>query len=63
MLVYGFANIANDFWHEQVVKRGWVSWDVPSALEPGLRPIWIVALVGAALVFALGFARGASDPR
>lgn len=57
MLTYGFANMANDFWHEQVVKRGWTSWDIPSALEPRLHAIWLVVLGGAALLYALGFAR------
>ena len=34
MAAYGAANLAQDFWHEQVVKRGWTSWDIPSALVP-----------------------------
>jgi len=38
MLVYGIGNIANDFWLEQIVRRGWTSWQVPSVLEP--RPTW-----------------------
>ena len=29
MVAYGAANLAQDFWHEQVVKRGWTSWDDP----------------------------------
>lgn len=56
-LVYGLANLANDFWHEQVVKRGWTSWDIPSALEPRLHLIWLVVLAGTVLLYALGFAR------
>ena len=58
MLVYGIAILVNDLWHEQVVKRGWTSWDVPSALEPSLSRIWVVVLAVAGLVYALGFARG-----
>ncbi len=58
MLVYGFANVANDAWHEQVVKRDWTSWNVPSALEPRLHAIWLVLLAGTALLYAFGFARG-----
>lgn len=57
MLAYGLANIANDFWHEQVVKRGWTSWDVPSALEPRVHVIWLLVLATAGLVNVLGFAR------
>ena len=63
MLAYGVANIANDFWHEQIVKRGWVSWEVPSALSLGLHPIWLLVLGGAGLLWALGFARRAPDSR
>ena len=41
-LAYGAVNIAQDFWHEQLVKRGWVDWAIPHALLPGFRPIWLV---------------------
>ena len=58
MLVYGLTNIANDFWHEQVVKRGWTSWDIPSAEHPRWHVIWLLMLAGTALLYALGFARG-----
>ena len=61
MLVYGLANMANDFWHEQVVKRGWASFDLPSALQPGVRPIWAVMLAAAVVLYALGFARGMDE--
>lgn len=57
LLTYGTANLVQDFWHEQVVKRGWTDWDVPSALEPRLHPIWLLILAGALLVYVLGFAR------
>jgi hypothetical protein len=59
MLAYGAANMTNDFWHEQIVKRGWTSWEFPSALQPGLRPIWAILLAGAVLLYLLGFARPA----
>lgn len=57
MLVYGAANMANDFWHEQIVKRGWTSWGVPSALQPGVHPTWAVMLATTVLVYLLGFGR------
>ena len=50
MLAYGAVNMAQDLWHEQVVKRGWTEVDIPSALLPGLRPIWLVILVLAVAV-------------
>lgn len=56
-LAYGTAILANDFWHEQVVKRGWTTWEFPSALQPGLDVIWVVVLVSAGVLYALGLAR------
>lgn len=61
MLVYGAANVINDFWHEQFVKRGWTSWDFPSALSLGARPIWGFILAGTLLLYLARFAR--SEPR
>jgi hypothetical protein len=29
MFCYGAGNVANDYWLEQVVKRGWTSWEIP----------------------------------
>jgi len=49
MLAYGAVNCAQDFWHEQVVKRGRTDVGIPSALLPGARPIWLVIVVLAAL--------------
>ena len=63
MLAYGAANMTNDFWHEQIVKRGWTSWNFPSALQPGVSPIWAIMLAATALLFVLGFARAGADPR
>jgi hypothetical protein len=60
MLSYGVANIANDLWHEQVVKRGWASWDVPEATQPDANLTWALVLVASAVLYALGFARPAS---
>ncbi len=50
MLVYGAVNMAQDLWHEQVVKRGWTEVDIPSALLPGPRPVWLVIVVLAVVV-------------
>ena len=61
MLVYGAAIVINDFWHEQFVKRGWTSWDFPSALSLGFRPIWAFILAATVLLYVAGLAR--SDPR
>ena len=61
MLVYGATNLVQDLWHEQVVKRDWTSWDIPSALVPKLSVMWALMLAATALVYALGFARGDED--
>jgi hypothetical protein len=54
MLVYGFGNIANDFWLEQIVRRGWTGWEVPSVLEP--RPTWAwLVIVAATAAIWLGW--------
>jgi hypothetical protein len=58
LLVYGVTNLAQDFWHEQFVKRGWTDWDMPSALVPRLHVIWLLMLAAAAVAYALGFAKG-----
>ena len=54
MLAYGGVNFVQDAWTEQVVKRGWTDADIPSALLPGVRPIWgvvILLAVAATLAF------------
>ena len=51
MLAYGAANIANDFWLEQVVKRGWTTWAIPSVLQPRLEWAWGVIVAVALLVW------------
>lgn len=57
MLAYGLANIVQDFWHEQLVKRDWTSRDIPTVLVPEPSVMWALVLAGAAVAYALGFAR------
>jgi hypothetical protein len=57
MLVYGLTNMVNDLWIEQVVKRGWTSWEVPDVLQPSLSLAWGAMLLAAALLYAGFFAR------
>jgi hypothetical protein len=56
MLVYGWTNMVNDLWIEQVVKRGWTSWQVPDVLVPSLSLAWAAMLVAAAAIYAAFFA-------
>jgi hypothetical protein len=53
MFAYGFMNFAEDAWHEQLVKRGWLEWRIPSALLPRLHWIWLVTLGVALLMYAV----------
>jgi hypothetical protein len=56
MFAYGFMNLAEDGWHEQVVKRGWLDWHdwkIPSALLPRLHWIWLVTLGLTAVTYVL----------
>lgn len=64
MLVYGLANALQDFWLEQLVKRGTTDHAIPSMLKPALTPAW-AGLVGAALLIWLAAAavRGANRVR
>ena len=48
---YGAMNFAQDLWQEQLVKRGWVDWSIPTALEPGPRPVWLAILALAGLAW------------
>lgn len=52
MIAYGVGNMANDAWYEQLVKRGWLDWRIPSVLQPSLTWMWgLVVAVGAAIFF------------
>jgi hypothetical protein len=47
MLCYGAGNIANDFWLEQIVKRGWTDWEIPDVTTPTVSIAWCVILLAA----------------
>ena len=53
MLVYGLANALQDFWLEQVVKRGASSFRFPDMLRPDLGPEWLGIVLASAAVYAL----------
>jgi len=57
MLVYGWTNMVNDLWIEQVVKRGWTGWQVPDVLFPKLSLAWAAMLVAAAAIYVVFFTR------
>jgi len=54
MAAYGIGNAANDFWAEQVVKRGWTEWAIPNVLYPKASFAWALIALGAAALYVLG---------
>jgi hypothetical protein len=51
LIAYGAGNIANDVWGEQVVKRGWTDWKLPSVVRPDANWLWLVVLAVTAVIF------------
>lgn len=63
MFCYGVANMANDFWGEQVLKRGWTTWQIPNVLAPHVGKAWGLIVLAAALVWAAAALLGPSGRR
>jgi hypothetical protein len=61
LLVYGLTNQAQDLWTEQIVKRGWTSWDIPDVLQPSASAAWAAMIACGLLIFAL-FLRPRREP-
>jgi hypothetical protein len=57
MLSYGVANAAQDFWLEQVVKRGWTEHALPSFLRPQVSLGWAAMIAAAVAIETLWFRR------
>jgi hypothetical protein len=55
MFTYGAFNLANDGWLEQIVKRGWVEWEIPSVLTPSLSVAWGLIIAGTIVVWFVLF--------
>jgi hypothetical protein len=55
LLAYGIGNLVNDDWLEQVVKRGWTNYQLPSVLVPAQNWGWAAVLVGAVAIWLLWF--------
>jgi len=50
MFAYGLANAVQDFWFEQLVKRGTTSLEIPSLIVPKASLPWALLLVAALLI-------------
>jgi hypothetical protein len=51
MFCYGIGNVANDFWIEQVVKRGWTTWEIPNVLQPRVTIAWSLIVIAAVVLW------------
>ena len=61
MTSYGLAQIVNDGWLEQMVKRGWSDDPIPNLLNPTLSLGWLAIVVAAAGLLAATRARARSE--
>jgi Tol biopolymer transport system component len=50
LVTYGLGNILNDAWYEQVVKRGWTSFSMPSVILPAANVPWALIVAIGALI-------------
>jgi hypothetical protein len=53
MFAYGLANAVQDFWGEQLVKRGWIDTKLPSVLVPKFSLAWALIVAAAAAIWFL----------
>lgn len=63
MFCYGAGNIANDFWLEQVVKRGWTNWEIPDVTTPKVSVAWLVIVLAGAALWAITLWYARRTPR
>ena len=52
MFCYSVGNVANDFWLEQVVKRGWTRWEIPDVTQPKATVAWGIIVLGTVAICA-----------
>lgn len=57
LFAYGVANLVQDDWLEQVVKRGWTDTRVPSVVRPQLSLAWALIAAAGIAVELLWFRR------
>jgi hypothetical protein len=50
---YGLVNAAQDFWLEQIVKRGWTDFELPAVLRPAASWGWLVVAMVAVAAFCV----------
>jgi hypothetical protein len=55
LIAYGLANVANDAWLEQVVKRGWTAREIPNVLVPAANAGWLAIVLGTLVLWLTCF--------
>ena len=55
---YGAVNMTQDYWNEQLVKRGTYDSKLPSVIRPDLSAAWLGILLGATAIYFLLFRVG-----
>jgi len=63
LLAYGLGNTVQDFWLEQIVKRGLTSFELPMVLTPAVNWGWAAVLLLAIAVYLLAFRQLARSTR
>jgi hypothetical protein len=63
LLAYGLGNAVQDFWLEQIVKRGVTTFQLPMVLAPALNWGWAAVLLVAVAVYTFAFHALARGPR
>jgi hypothetical protein len=62
MFCYGIGEIANDFWLEQVVKRGWTNWEIPDVTTPKASVAWGVIVLATVALWTIWLWRAERGP-
>lgn len=57
MFVYGIANMFQDLWGEQIVKRGWSTYHIKSMVVPELSTAYGLIVLASVAVWLLAFYR------
>jgi hypothetical protein len=63
VFVYGLANALQDFWTEQLVKRGTLDAVIPSLIRPPASWSWAAMIVVALAICLVGLRVVRVDPR
>lgn len=55
LTIYGAANLVQDAWGEQIVKRGWTDHTIRNLIRPSLTLDWLSIVIGTVLFWLIYF--------